>query len=103
VTNFMARYVDNLKHQDCTIFCCCCCYLKFLSLLIIRSLTLLGSFFRSPLSFIANLVFPSLLILLLLQCVCALIDVSGNHMTISTYGSILFEVTIQGKNHDNMQ
>jgi hypothetical protein len=53
------------------------------------------------------MVFPilelALLILLLLDCVCALIDVFGNHMTISVYGSILFEVMIQGKHHDNMQ
>jgi hypothetical protein len=63
--------------------------------------------FSDPLSFIAVLVFPIsellFLILLLLECVCALIDVSGNHMTISIHGSILFEVTIQGKHNDNMQ
>lgn len=49
----------------------------------------------------SGMVFPisesALLILLLLECVCALIDVSGHHMTISVYGSILFEANDSGK------
>jgi hypothetical protein len=62
VTSIMARYVDNSKHQDCTIFHYCCCYLKFLSMQIIGNLFLLGSLFRSPLIY-CGFGFPNLRII----------------------------------------